>query len=107
LPADSSIHPVFRVSFLEKKVGGSAVAAIELPRMDEYGRFKVQLVAILDRKIMKKGHKDVVMGLVKWFDLFQEDATGKGSKELNEQFIDFSTNSCIEERKLELAATTN
>jgi hypothetical protein len=107
LPADSSIHPVFRVSFLEKKVGGSAVAAIELPRMDEYGRFKVQLVAILDRKIMKKGHKDVVMGLVKWFDLFQEDATGKGSKELNEQFIDFSTNSCIEDRKLELAATTN
>ena len=57
-------------------MGGGAVVALELPRKDEYGRFKVQLVAILDRKIMKKGNKDVVMGLVKWFDLFQEDATG-------------------------------
>ena len=31
---------MFRVSFLKKKVGGGAVVALELPRMDEYGRFK-------------------------------------------------------------------
>lgn len=71
----STIHPVFHVSLLKKKVGNNAVVSSSLPKVDEFKRVEVNPVAILDRKIMKKGNRVVVMRLIQWSKLFKENAT--------------------------------
>lgn len=54
------MHPVFHVSLLKKKVGNNTVVSSSLPIMDYCGR--VNPVAILDRKIIKKDNQAVVIG---------------------------------------------
>jgi hypothetical protein len=43
--------------------------------VDEFKRVEVNPVAILDRKVMKKGNRVVVMRLIQWSKLFKENAT--------------------------------
>jgi hypothetical protein len=40
---------------------------------DEEGRIKFSPIAILDRKLMKKGNKTIIMSLVQWSNIFQEE----------------------------------
>ena len=75
LPTGLTIHLVFHVSLLKRKVGSNVVVTSNLPRLDEYGRVKVLLVEILDRKIMKKGDINFVMWSIKWSNLFYKDVT--------------------------------
>jgi hypothetical protein len=56
-------------------VGNNAVVSSSLPKVDEFKRVEVNHVAILDRKVMKKGNRVVVMRLIQWSKLFKENAT--------------------------------
>jgi hypothetical protein len=60
---------------LKKKVGNNAVVSSSLPKVDEFKRVEDNPVAILDRKVMKKGNRVVVMRLIQWSKLFKENAT--------------------------------
>ncbi|KAD3067044.1 hypothetical protein E3N88_34924 [Mikania micrantha] len=68
---DSSIHPTFHVSLL-KPAYGSAAPTIPLPTAP---RFQLQPHAIIDRKIVQKGHKAVLKVLVHRENLSLAEAT--------------------------------
>jgi hypothetical protein len=68
-----------------------------MPAVDDQGRVKIQPVAILDRKLMKKDYRAVVMELIQWSNMFEEDATWEILEELSRQFPDFNTDFCGKE----------
>lgn len=47
------IHRVFHVSILKRKIGNKTATNSILPLADEGDRFKVRVMAILERKLMK------------------------------------------------------
>jgi hypothetical protein len=53
-----------------KRLEGSPII---YPMTDEEGRIKFSPIAILDRKLMKKGNKTIIMSLVQWSNIFQEE----------------------------------
>jgi hypothetical protein len=56
LPPGSLIHPVFHVSQLKKRVGPAVSISSSLPLVGAKGQVKVEPVAILDRRIVKKNN---------------------------------------------------
>jgi hypothetical protein len=79
----SLIHPVFHVS-LKKKL---EMQQLCLPVSDKEGWMQIVPVAILDRKLIKKGNRAVTAGLIQWSNLYPEDAT---CEDLQRQFLDAS-----------------
>lgn len=75
LPPSSKIHPVFHVSQLKKKIGDRVIPSQEPPFCSDDGQILAEPVAILDRKMVKKGNKVVVQVLVQWANLSREEAT--------------------------------
>ena len=67
-----------------------AIVSQTLPIVDEEGRVKVYPVTILERKLMKKGNKVVVAGLVQWLNSFPEDAMWEELTEIQLQFPEFN-----------------
>jgi hypothetical protein len=63
VPKEISMHPVLHVSLLKKKMGEGVLISSELSVMGEFGRVKVYPFAILDRKLMKKENRAVVVRL--------------------------------------------
>lgn len=59
LPIGSKIHPVFHVSQLKKHVG-DAVSQSQLPLLDDMGALVKELVSITDRRISKKGVRQLL-----------------------------------------------
>ena len=88
LPEGSLIHPVFHVSLLKKKVGDATIVLGKLPVSDKEGRMRIMPVAILDRKLMKRGNGAATAVLVQWSNLFPEDATWEDLSDLQKQFPD-------------------
>ena len=86
LPEGSSVHPVFHVSLLKKKIGDAAIASSKLPMTDKEGRMQIVPIAILDRKMMKKDNWAVTAGLIQWSNLYPEDAKWEDLEELQQQF---------------------
>ncbi|XP_073267365.1 uncharacterized protein [Populus alba] len=78
----SLIHPVFHVSLLKKKVGDATIVSSKLPILDKEGRMQIMSLAILDRKLMKKGNGAATAVLVQWTNLYLEDATWEDMSDL-------------------------
>jgi ribosomal protein S19E (S16A) len=75
LPPGSLIHDVFHVSQLKKKVGTSVRIGTGLPLVSGDGKVKLEPIAFLDRRIVKKNNQVEVEVLVQWSNLQAEDAT--------------------------------
>jgi hypothetical protein len=88
LPEGSLIHPVFHVSLLKRKIGDAIIMSSKLPVSDKEGRMQIVPIAILDRKLMKKGNGAATVVLVQWSNLYQEDATWEDLTDLQKQFPD-------------------
>jgi hypothetical protein len=88
LPEGSLIHLVFHVSLLKRKIGDAIIMSSKLPVSDKEGRMQIVPIAILDRKLMKKGNGAATVVLVQWSNLYQEDATWEDLTDLQKQFPD-------------------
>jgi len=86
LPASASIHPVFHVSILNKKVGNREVHAT-LPALPSEPLFLPQ--AILERCMVKKNQRATTQFLVHWAGFTPAEATLEFVKELALRFPQF------------------
>jgi hypothetical protein len=66
LPEGSQVHPVFHVSQLKERVGTGTVINADLPVMGSQEKLRVEPVAVLDRRIVKKGNKPATEILIRW-----------------------------------------
>lgn len=75
LPANSWIHPVFHVSQLKPFTPDYSPVFSELPHAPDLTAAPLQPVAILDRRMVKKGNSSVVQVRVQWSSLSPASAT--------------------------------
>ncbi|XP_019244393.1 PREDICTED: uncharacterized protein LOC109224260 [Nicotiana attenuata] len=89
LPQNSKIHPIFHVSQLKKKVGDKTFVAQDPPFCTEEGPIRIEPLAILDRRMVKKGNRAVTKVLVQWTNLSPEEVTREDYSFLKSQFPNF------------------
>lgn len=82
----SLVHPVFHVSLLKKKITDAEIISSKLLMADKEEWMQIVPIAILDRKMMKKGNQAIIAGLIQWYNLYLEDATCKDLEDLQKQF---------------------
>lgn len=83
LPPSATIHPVFHVSQLKKHVGNRMVQA-SLPSFSQ--EQTPQPRAVLNRRMLKKGHQAATQALIHWDILSPEDATWEFADDLKRRF---------------------
>jgi hypothetical protein len=83
LPAASKVHPVFHVSQLKPCVGPGVQVSSSLPPASAL--FQVP-VAVLQQRVLRRGHRTVVQGLVQWSGTTADQATWENLDALNQQF---------------------
>ena len=88
LPLTSKIHPVFYISQLRKHVGPYPLQCT-LPELDAQGLIAAEPVAVLDRKLGKKGNHAVVYVLIQWSTGSKEDATWELYTEMEKHLPSF------------------
>ncbi|GKD62081.1 retrotransposable element Tf2 [Tanacetum coccineum] len=90
LPYDSQIHNVFHVSQLKKCRHPSPNQVCgNLPPCDNSGVFLMEPVAVLDRRMARKGNGIEVYVLVQWANGTNEDATWESVTDLQAKFLNF------------------
>ncbi|CAL5333729.1 unnamed protein product [Camellia sinensis] len=89
LPTTTKIHPVFHVSLLKKKIGTNVLAHTTLPPVGLEGTLQLEPMAVLDRRMVKRGNKAVVQWLVQWANSFPEDATWVDHSEIEAKYPQF------------------
>ncbi|CAL5346186.1 unnamed protein product [Camellia sinensis] len=89
LPTTTKIHPVFHVSLLKKKIGTNVLAHTTLPPVGLEGTLQLEPMAVLDRRMVKRGNKAVVQWLVQWTNSFPEDATWVDHSEIEAKYPQF------------------
>ncbi|XP_078166228.1 uncharacterized protein LOC144560881 [Carex rostrata] len=88
LPTGSQVHPVFHVSQLKGRIGNGQPVLPNLPIMGADGKWRVEPVAILQRRIVKKGNTAAAEILVQWSNLPESEATWEDYETLIQQFPD-------------------
>nr|XP_027063053.1 uncharacterized protein K02A2.6-like [Coffea arabica] len=58
--------PSFHVSLLKRKIGQKVVPVLQLPDTNEKGHFRIEPIAVLDRRIVKKKNAAAVQWLIQW-----------------------------------------
>ena len=88
LPLEAKIHNVFHVSQLMKAFGYSSQF---IPLLDNVVQdVEFELIAILDRKKVKRGNRAGVQLLIHWKHLSPTEATWEFIYEIRMRFLDFS-----------------
>jgi len=90
LPPQAKIHPVFHVSLLKEHLGPPPVAPGVVPDIDDLGLLAAEPVAILARRLAKKGNKAVVYLLIQWSNRPKEEATWELYSEIEAKFPHFN-----------------
>lgn len=75
LPSDSRVHLVFHVSQVKPFTPDYSPVFSELPRMPDLTAAPLQPVAILARRMVKKGSNSVVQVQVQWSSLSSDSTT--------------------------------
>lgn len=75
LPANARIHPVFHVSLLKKRISKNNEVLPYVPEEDSSEQIHGEPIAILDRRMVKKGNAPHVKVLVQWSNTLPEEAT--------------------------------
>ncbi|XP_074313565.1 uncharacterized protein LOC141648747 [Silene latifolia] len=88
LPANARIHPVFHISLLRRHEGPAPVLR-SLPEVDELQQIRAEPVAVLSRRLVKKGLGAVVYVLVQWSNSTKEDATLEPYDYIKRRFPNF------------------
>lgn len=83
------MHPVFHVSQLKKKLGKNKVPIQSLPYADDDGNFRIEPIAVVDRRLVKRNNKPVNQVLVQWSNSTPEDATWEDYHFITSQFPNF------------------
>jgi len=86
LPDSATIHPVFHVSLLKKKVGNREVLST-LPSLPVESPLQPQ--AILERRMIKRNHQAATQMLVHWASLKPSEATWEFANDLVHRFPQF------------------
>ena len=89
ISVNTRIHPVFHVSLLKRAPKNGISVTTHLPTVDEEGQFIVEPMAILGRKLVKKGNLPVTQILVQWKHSQHEDATWEDFLAIQSQFPHF------------------
>ncbi|KAL8093517.1 hypothetical protein AgCh_035402 [Apium graveolens] len=89
LPSEARIHNIFHVSQLKKKIGSNKDVQTTLPTVADTGTVHPQPIAVLERKLIKKGNIPVVMILVQWENGTPQEATWERHDELLKLFPNF------------------
>lgn len=86
LPPSAKIHNTFHVSLLKKKIGPMLVSPTIPSEVNAQGQILVEPVAILDRRLTKRGNQAATQVLVHWSNSFPEDATWEFLFDLQKRF---------------------
>lgn len=89
LPESAQIHPVFHVSQLKLHRGEPPTTLAVLPRFNTDGVLAVEPLAILDRKLAKRGNATAVYVLVQWVNGTAVDATWELYEDVAARFPSF------------------
>ncbi|XP_070667932.1 uncharacterized protein [Malus domestica] len=86
LPPNTKLHPVFHVSCLKKHLGPQTHTTVPLSVIPDAGILQDAPVAILDRRLIKKGNAAATEVLVQWQNHSNDDATWEPYHELELKF---------------------
>jgi Chromo (CHRromatin Organisation MOdifier) domain len=86
LPQGSLIHPVFHVSQIKTCKGNVKEVAAQLPVIGPKDNWRIEPVAILDKRVYKKNNQVAVKVLIKWSNLDEEEATWEDYENSRNQF---------------------
>ncbi|KAL3529120.1 hypothetical protein ACH5RR_008442 [Cinchona calisaya] len=64
LPSSSQIYPFCHVSFLKKKIGDDTEPVTMLPVVDNQGKLRAEPIAILDKRMVRKGNHAAIQWLI-------------------------------------------
>ncbi|XP_059070598.1 uncharacterized protein LOC131860232 [Cryptomeria japonica] len=80
LPRNSRIHNIFHVSMLKRVIGQQVSPCVELPPLDDEGKFILEPEVILDKREKGLRNRTIPEYLVKWKGLPKEDASWVGEE---------------------------
>ncbi|XP_071905946.1 uncharacterized protein [Coffea arabica] len=89
LPTTSKIHPVFHVSLLKKKLGDLTTPILQLQNTDEKEQIRVEPVALLSRRMIKRKNAAVTQWLIQWWGIEPAEATWEDAEQIKEKFPQF------------------
>ena len=68
---------------LKRKLGQQVITEPTLPPINSNGQFLVELIAILERRVVNKQNRAVPQVLVQWFKMTPEEATWEDYEPFN------------------------